>query len=110
MSQAPEYIDFGRYAEAIPAGIPAAVQQATGRFLGTRSLRVAELPEWEQLRQQASDLRLHTLLYLDSYLEQLAGQVTAAGGQVHWALDAAEARSIVLDIARRHDVKLAVKV
>ncbi len=110
MSQTPEYIDFGGYSEAVPAGIPAAVQQATGRFLGNRSLRVAELPEWEQLRQQASDLRLHTLLNLDTYLEQLAGQVTAAGGQVHWAMDAAEARSIVLEIARQHAVKLAVKV
>jgi C4-dicarboxylate-specific signal transduction histidine kinase len=83
MSQTPEYIDFGRYTEDVPAGIPAAVQQATGRFQGNRALRVAEVPEWETLRQQASDLRLHTLLHLDHYLEQLEQRVTAAGGQVH---------------------------
>lgn len=110
MSHSPTYIDFEAYTQAVPPGIPAAVQQATGRFLGNRALRVAELPAWEAMRQQASDLRLHTLQNLDVYLEQAAAQVEQAGGQVHWAADAAEARAIVLDIARAHDVKLAVKV
>src|SRR5512141_2597554 len=99
MSSTPEYIDFAGYTEEVPAGIPAAVQQATARFLNNRALRVAEVPRWEELRQKASDLRLHTLLNLDAYLEQLERQVTAAGGQVHWAADAGEACSIVLAIA-----------
>jgi L-lactate dehydrogenase complex protein LldF len=110
MSETPTFIDFEKYSEAVPASIPSAVQQATGRFLGNREMRVAELPNWEAMRQQASDLRLHTLLNLDVYLQQMADKVQQAGGQVHWAMEAAEARQIVLDIAREHDVKLAVKV
>jgi L-lactate dehydrogenase complex protein LldF len=35
--------------------------------------------------------------------------VERAGGVVHWATDAAEARAIVLDLARRHGVRTVVK-
>jgi L-lactate dehydrogenase complex protein LldF len=107
---APTYIGFGAYSRHVPPTIPAALQQATSRFLGSRAARVAEMPQWEELRQAASDLRLHTLTHLDLYLERLEQRVQAAGGQVHWARDASEAREIVLDIARRKGVGAAVKV
>ena len=110
MSERPDYIAFGEYSEHVPGSIPAAVQQATSRFLGNRALRIAETPEWEELRQAASDIRLHTLDHLDRYLEQLEAGVTAAGGQVHWAADAAQAVDTVLTIARQHHVQHAVKV
>jgi L-lactate dehydrogenase complex protein LldF len=74
----PVRIDFAEYTENIPANIPVAVQQATGRFLGTRAQRVAEMPQWEELRQAAHELRIHTLLHLDHYLEQLERQVRQA--------------------------------
>jgi L-lactate dehydrogenase complex protein LldF len=106
----PEYINFGAYSRRVPPTIPAAVQQATKRFLGNRAARVAELPQWEELRQVASDLRLHTLEHLDAYLERLEDRITAAGAHVHWATDAAAARAVVLDIARRAGVSTAVKV
>ncbi|GAB4495296.1 MAG: LutB/LldF family L-lactate oxidation iron-sulfur protein [Anaerolineales bacterium] len=109
MSETPTYIGFEAYTENIPPSIPAAVQQATGRFVGGRAARVAELPHFEQLRQIASDIRLHTIENLDFYLEQLEEKVTAAGGHVHWAATAEDARQIVLKIAQEHDVKLAVK-
>ncbi len=110
MSERPTYIKFGEYTEHIPANIPAAVQQATGRFLGLRQMRVSEMPQWEELRQAASNIRLHTLENLDFYLEKLENNVRAAGGQVHWAADAAQARATVLEIAKEHNVKTAVKV
>lgn len=103
-------VRFGDYSREVPPGIPQAVQQATARFLTNRRQRVAELSEWEELRQAASDLREHTLRYLDVYLEQLAERVQANGGQVHWAADAAEACRIVLEIAREHGSRRAVKV
>jgi L-lactate dehydrogenase complex protein LldF len=106
----PESIRFGEYSRHVPPNIPAAVQQATERFLGNRAARVAEMPQWEDLRQAASDIRRHALTHLDSYLERLEQQVSAAGGQVHWAPDAEAARRIVLDIAARHGAKTAVKV
>jgi L-lactate dehydrogenase complex protein LldF len=109
MSDRPEYVRFGGYSRNVPPGIPAAVRQATGTFLAGRTARVAEMSEWEALRQAASDLRRHTLAHLDVYLEQLERQVTAAGGHVHWADDAARARAIVRDIAKRHRARRAVK-
>jgi L-lactate dehydrogenase complex protein LldF len=110
MSSQPTYIHFGEYTQHVPENIPLAVQQATGRFFGLREARVAELPNWEQLRQAASDIREHTLMNLDAYLEKLEKKVSEAGGIVHWAPDASEAVKTVLDIARANGVKSAVKV
>lgn len=109
MNHPPTYIGFEEYSEHIPASIPAAVQQATGRFVSGRAARVAELPEWEQLRQAGSDIRLHTIENMDVYLEQFEEKVKAAGGHVHWAGTAEDANRIVLQIAREHNVKTAVK-
>lgn len=105
----PSYIGFEEYSEHVPASIPSAVQQATSRFVGGRAARVAELPQWEQLRQIASDIRLHTIEYMDVYLTRLEEKVKAAGGHVHWAETAEDARQIVLQIAKEHHVKTAVK-
>jgi L-lactate dehydrogenase complex protein LldF len=107
--EVPTYIGFEAYSEHVPESIPSAVQQATTRFVGGRAARVAELPQWEQLRQIASDIRLHTIEHMDVYLTQLEEKVKAAGGHVHWAGTAEEARQIVLQIARDHNVKTAVK-
>jgi len=109
MSEIPTYIDFEEYSEHVPAGIPSAVQQATNRFVGGRAARVAELPQWEQLRQIASDIRQHTIENMDVYLTRLEEKVKAAGGNVHWAQTAEEANRIVLQIAREHHVKTTVK-
>ena len=110
LSEAPAYIGFGEYTNHIPTNIPLAVQQATDRFINMRAARLAEMPHWEDLRQAGHEIRLHTLLHLDSYLEMLAQKVEEAGGQVHWAQDASQARQIVIDIAQQHNVRTAVKV
>ena len=109
MSETPKYIGFEEYSEHVPPGIPPAVQQATNRFVGGRAARVAELPQWEELRQIGSDIRLHTIENMDVYLTRLEENVLAAGGHVHWAETAEEANQIVLKIAREHNVKTAVK-
>src|SRR5688572_17738162 len=105
----PTYIGFEEYSEHVPASIPSAVQQATNRFVSGRAARVAELPQWEQLRQIGSDIRQHTIEHMDVYLERLEEKVKAAGGHVHWAETAEEANQIVLQIAKEHNVKTAVK-
>jgi L-lactate dehydrogenase complex protein LldF len=107
--EVPSYIGFEEYSEHVPASIPAAVQQATDRFVSGRAARVAELPQWEQLREIGSQIRLHTIENLDAYLIQLEEKVNAAGGHVHWAQTAEDANQTVLQIAREHNVKTAVK-
>jgi L-lactate dehydrogenase complex protein LldF len=67
------------------------------------------LPGSDSLRERARQIKDETLANLDKYLAQAADAVERAGGHVHWASDAAEARSIVLEIARSHGVKHVVK-
>ena len=107
--EVPTYIGFEEYSEHVPASIPSAVQQATNRFVTGRAARISELPQWEQLRQIGSDLRLHTIEHMDVYLTRLEEKVKAAGGHIHWAQTAQDANRIVLQIAKEHHVKMAVK-
>ena len=55
-------------------------------------------------------LREHTLADLDRYLEQFERACTAAGGTVHWARDAAEARQVVIDLAKATGSPEAIKI
>ncbi len=104
-----EKIDFVGYTRDIPENIPSALQGATQRFLGTRALRIDELPEWESLRQAASDIRMHSLENLDYYLQKAAEGIEKAGGKVHWAKTGVEACSMVVEIAQNNHVKTVVK-
>ena len=60
------------------------------------------IPEWEQLRQIASDIKEHTLTHLADYLEEFERNATKNGIKVHWARDAAEHNQIVFDILSAH--------
>ncbi|MBI5305781.1 MAG: iron-sulfur cluster-binding protein [Chloroflexi bacterium] len=106
-----DHIDFRANVQHVPAHVPQSVRKATSKFLGTRANVVGIVGDerWQQLRQAGHDIRLHTLDHLDYYLTRLEENVARAGGIVHWARDADEARRIVLDIAHEHKVKRAVK-
>jgi iron-sulfur cluster protein len=84
--------------------------RATSTIRDKRARVVDELPDWEELRAAGAGIKDSALLRLDSMLEQLESSVTAAGGMVHWARDAAEACSIVAAVARSHGVDEVVKV
>jgi L-lactate dehydrogenase complex protein LldF len=47
---------------------------------------------------------------LDTHLLDLEASVTKAGGTVHWARDAEEAREIIVDIANKHGATRAIKI
>ena len=76
--------------------------KATQTIRGKRAAVVGELPDWEQLREAGRAIKERVLRHLDDYLVQLEESVTRAGGQVHWARDAAEANRIIAEIAREH--------
>ena len=91
------------------------LQRALGR-LGTgfdtdRQNTVHEVTPavWEEWREQARSIKIHTLEHLDYYLEMLDDSVTKAGGQVHYAADAAQANEIIADLARSRQVQVAIK-
>lgn len=50
-----------------------------------RDRAASSLPEWEQLRQLGSEIKLHTLTNLAKYLEMFEQNCQANGIQVHWA-------------------------
>jgi L-lactate dehydrogenase complex protein LldF len=74
-----------------------------------RGAEAAALPEWEELRELASQIKEHTLTHLDEYLTQFEANATKRGAQVHWARDAAEHNEIVYDILRDHGVTALIK-
>ncbi|MBC6491792.1 lactate utilization protein B [Flavihumibacter stibioxidans] len=68
-----------------------------------------QLPEWEQLRQWASDIKDHTLSNLDAYLVEFEKNALANGIKVHWATDAAAHNSILHEIIRTNGITRIVK-
>jgi L-lactate dehydrogenase complex protein LldF len=67
------------------------------------------VPEWEELRELASQIKQHTLANLDRYLIQFEAAAQANGVQVHWAVGAAEHNRIVGDILRAKGTKTLIK-
>jgi L-lactate dehydrogenase complex protein LldF len=74
-----------------------------------RDKAVAGVPEWEKLRELASQIKEHTLTHLDRYLEQFEANATKVGTHVHWARDAHEHNAVVYDILQAHRVKSLIK-
>jgi L-lactate dehydrogenase complex protein LldF len=75
-----------------------------------RRTAVAELPDWEALREAGRAIKERVLRHLDIYLLDLEAAVIRAGGIVHWARDAAEARAIVTRIAAGHGAREVIKI
>ncbi|KOG52534.1 (4Fe-4S) protein [Streptomyces griseoflavus] len=86
------------------------LRYATHTIRDKRAKAVAELDDWARLRAAGAAVKDRTLRHLDHYLEQLEEAVTAAGGQVHWAADAAEANAIVARLVRETGEREVVKV
>ncbi len=111
----PTYIGMPAFPEAADAALGNAqlrrnLAHATTTIRVKRAAAVAELADWQQLRAAAKAIKDHTLAHLDTYLTRLEQRVTDAGGQVHWAQDAAEANTIVASLVRAAGADSVVKV
>ena len=84
--------------------------KATTTIRAKRERAVAELPDWEELRDAGAAIKARAMATLPEQLERLEASVQRAGGVVHWARDGAEANAIVASIARSHDAREVVKV
>jgi len=78
-------------------------------FIAKRLAAADAMPEFEQLRDIARDIKDHTLAHLDLYLEEYEKKVIASGGHVHFAETAEDARAIILDICRKRNAKTVTK-
>jgi L-lactate dehydrogenase complex protein LldF len=83
---------------------------ATSTIRAKRARVVGEVSDWEALREAGAEIKERALRHLDVHLERLEESVTRAGGTVHWARDAAEACSVVADVARAHGSDEVIKV
>lgn len=83
--------------------------QSIGYARAKRDIMAKEIPEWEQLRELSSEIKMHTVTHLDHYLEEFSKHAEGNGIIVHWAKDAEEHNNIVYDILQEHNVKKLVK-
>src|ERR1700679_3458539 len=91
------------------AGLQRALARSGSSFIARRADAVARLPEFEQLRDTARDIKNHTLAHLDFYLEEYEARLLAAGGKLHWCATAGEARAAVLAICRTANARTVTK-
>jgi L-lactate dehydrogenase complex protein LldF len=69
------------------AQLRANLGNATGTIRDKRARVVAELPDWQALRDAGSAIKADVMAGLDSYLLQFEEALQAAGATVHWARD-----------------------
>ena len=84
--------------------------KATSTIREKRAAVVSELPDWEALRDAGAAIKTQVMANLDGYLEGLEAAVKGAGGQVHWARDAAEANHIITTLVKQHGAGEVIKV
>ncbi len=92
------------------AQLRANLGHATHTIRDKRLKVVAELPDWEGMRDAGSAIKNATMARLPELLEQFEANFTARGGIVHWARDAAEANRIVTSLIRETGEREVVKV
>ncbi len=74
-----------------------------------RDIASKSIPEWEKLREEASNIKAHTITHLDIYLEEFEKNAIKNGIKVHWAKDAKEHNKIVEKILKEKKAKKIVK-
>lgn len=91
------------------ASLQAALAKLQTNFVRHRAQRVAELDNFEAIRDAAAAIRDRAIANLDVYLEEFERNATARGAVVHWAETTAEVNRIVCELARQYGVRKAVK-
>jgi len=74
-----------------------------------RDLAVHKLPEWEALRNAASQIKNNVLSNLNQYLQEFEKNALKNGVQVHWAANALEHNQIVQGILTDAGINQMVK-
>jgi len=91
------------------ANLQAALRKLQGNFVRGRAERVAEMDNFEAIRDAAAAIRDRALANLDVYLEEFERNATARGAAVHWAETREDVNRIVCELARRYGARKAVK-
>ncbi|GLY92053.1 iron-sulfur cluster-binding protein [Actinoallomurus iriomotensis] len=111
----PTYVGMPAFPDAARAAVRDTqlrrnLAHATTTIRAKRITAVGELADWAELRETGKQIKDHTIEHLGHYLRLLEEQVTARGGTVHWARDAAEANQVVTDLIKATGETEVVKV
>jgi iron-sulfur cluster protein len=87
----------------------AAIRHNTQTFNNNRYAAIARLPDYDQLKDRARQIKEQAIANLPALLEKLEASVRANGGHFYLAKTAADANAYIRDVLVRHEVKLVVK-
>jgi L-lactate dehydrogenase complex protein LldF len=119
MPHAPRGVGHLRGAEPFPVAARRALADsqlrrnlghATATIRAKSAAVIGEVPDWQELRVAGAAIKADAMARLPELLERLEAAVTAAGGRVHWARDAAEANRIVTDLVLATGARRVIKV
>ncbi len=85
------------------------VDNATRSTVDARQAIIDQTPYWEELRLKTHGIKKNVIENLDTYLTKFEKHCQENRIHVHWAANSAEAREIVLQLARDKNVKKIVK-
>ncbi len=85
------------------------VELFTGKAVAARNAVLHALPEAPELRERAYRIKQETMANLDRYLEQMADNVEARGGNVFFAEDGEAVVRYIGDLARSKGAKVITK-
>src|SRR5687767_8186778 len=91
------------------ANLQAALEKLQTNFVKGRADRVAELDNFEAIRDAAAAIRERALENLDLYLAEFERNATARGAVVHWAETVDDVNRIVCELAAKYGVRKAAK-
>ena len=86
-----------------------ALRNAKGKLVVARAKVILELDNFEEIREDAARIRDFGLLNMDVLLEEWEKRAAAAGTIVHWAETAKEVNDLVIEIARKNQVRKIIK-
>jgi len=85
------------------------VELFTGKAVAARNAVLHALPEAPELRERAYRIKQETMANLDRYLEEMADNVEARGGNVFFAEDGEAVVRYIGELARRKGAKVITK-
>lgn len=87
----------------------AVLAKATGTYTAKVEETKSHFLNWNYARDLARHRKWDAINHLDHYLQEFERNARLRGTIVHWAADDEEARSILLEICRTHNVRRVVK-
>ena len=105
---------YRRAAEALADGnLRQSLAAVRGKFISHRAASVLEYEknggDFEALRERGRQIREESVRRMPELLRQFEKNAEAAGAKVLWAKNGEAAQKLIVQIARRHNVKTAIK-